>query len=128
MGPDWWLKQAIEQLYQDGIRNLNLARMVRNLVVPSVKTLGLSLSVPYILYHGIAPHIISSPTILVTFQRRICTLHPLPWNCSPYNIISHHTCHISKTYLPPPSASHWHGCLFHRSSKTVQKSIGTYKK
>merc|ERR1719422_2804617 len=74
MGPDWWLKHAIEQLYQDGIRNLNLTRMVRNLVVPSVKPLGLSLSLPYILSHGIAPHIISSPTILVTFQRRIYPL------------------------------------------------------
>ena len=29
MGPDWWLKTAIEQLYQDGIRNLNLTRVVK---------------------------------------------------------------------------------------------------
>ena len=29
MGPDWWLKTAIEQLYQDGIRNLNLARVIK---------------------------------------------------------------------------------------------------
>ena len=29
MGPDWWLKAAIEQLYQDGIRNLNLTRVVK---------------------------------------------------------------------------------------------------
>merc|ERR1712079_550711 len=61
MGPDWWLKAAIEQLYQDGIRNLNLTRVIKNLVVPSVKTLGLSLSVPYIASHGLAPLLISSP-------------------------------------------------------------------
>ena len=24
MGPDWWLKGAIEQLYEDGLRNMNL--------------------------------------------------------------------------------------------------------
>ena len=24
MGPDWWLKAAIEQLYEDGLRNMNL--------------------------------------------------------------------------------------------------------
>ena len=29
MGPDWWLKAAIEQLYQDGIRNLNLTRVIK---------------------------------------------------------------------------------------------------
>ena len=29
MGPDWWLKTAIEQLYQDGIRNLNLGRVIK---------------------------------------------------------------------------------------------------
>jgi E3 ubiquitin-protein ligase MARCH6 len=25
MGPDWWLKAAIEQLYDDGLRNMNLS-------------------------------------------------------------------------------------------------------
>jgi E3 ubiquitin-protein ligase MARCH6 len=29
MGPDWWLKTGIEQLYQDGVRNLNLARIIQ---------------------------------------------------------------------------------------------------
>merc|ERR1719184_406604 len=74
MGPDWWLKESIEQLYQDGIRNLNLSRVVTNLVIPSVKTLGLSLSIPYLLSHGIAPAIISSPTVLIALQRRIYPL------------------------------------------------------
>jgi len=74
MGPDWWLKTAIEQLYQDGIRNLNLTRVVKNLVVPSVKTLGLSLSLPYLLSHGLAPALITSPSLLVTLQRRIYPL------------------------------------------------------
>ena len=27
MGPDWWLKLAIEEVYQDGIRNINLKQM-----------------------------------------------------------------------------------------------------
>lgn len=27
MGPDWWMKAAIEQLYQDGLRGLNLATL-----------------------------------------------------------------------------------------------------
>jgi len=74
MGPDWWLKHAIEQLYQDGIRNLNLTRVIKNLVIPSVKTLGLSLSLPYLISHGLAPHLITSPSLLVTLQRRIYPL------------------------------------------------------
>ena len=76
MGPDWWLKESIEQLYQDGIRldfeinydsdtyfcfrNLNLSRVVTNLVIPCVSTLGLSLCLPYLLSHGLAPQLISS--------------------------------------------------------------------
>ena len=43
-------------------------------MVPSVKTLGLSLSLPYIISHGLAPHLISSPALLVTLQRRIYPL------------------------------------------------------
>merc|ERR1712098_181542 len=74
MGPDWWLKEAIEQLYQDGIRNLNLNNVIKNLVIPSVKALGLSLSIPYIVSHGIAPAVVSSPAILVALQRRIYPL------------------------------------------------------
>lgn len=74
MGPDWWLKEAIEQLYQDGIRNLNLSRVIKNLVIPSVKTLGLSLSIPYLVSHGLAPHLLTSPALLVALQRRIYPL------------------------------------------------------
>ena len=46
----------------------------QNLVVPSVKTLGLSLSLPYLLSHGLAPALITSPSLLVTLQRRIYPL------------------------------------------------------
>ena len=40
-------------------------------MIPSVKTLGLSLSVPYLLAHGLAPAIVTSPQLLVSIQRRI---------------------------------------------------------
>ena len=39
-----------------------------------MKTLGLSLSLPYIISHGLAPQLISSPALLVTLQRRIYPL------------------------------------------------------
>jgi len=71
MGPDWWLKEAIEQLYQDGVRNLDLGRVVTSLVIPCTSTLGLSLSIPYLLAHGLAPLLITSEATLVLVQRRI---------------------------------------------------------
>lgn len=71
MGPDWWLKIAIEQLYQDGIRNINLHRLIPNLVLPCVTRLGLALSLPYIASHGLAPLLVSDFEILVLIQRRI---------------------------------------------------------
>ena len=49
MGPDWWLKHAIEQLYQDGIRNLNLTRVIKvriddNVIVCTSQTLTFDIS------------------------------------------------------------------------------------
>ena len=39
-----------------------------------MKTLGISLSVPYLLSHGLAPAVISSPSLLISLQRRIYPL------------------------------------------------------
>ena len=43
-------------------------------MIPSVKTLGLSLSIPYLVSHGLAPHLLTSPALLVALQRRIYPL------------------------------------------------------
>ncbi|XP_023333010.1 E3 ubiquitin-protein ligase MARCH6 [Eurytemora carolleeae] len=71
MGPDWWLKLSIEQLYQDGIRNMNLTNVIMNLVVPCVTRLGLALAVPYVISHGILPLVLTDTHILINVQRRI---------------------------------------------------------
>ena len=71
MGPDWWLKRSIEQLYLDGLRRLNLAFLIPKLVVPAVTALGLGLSLPYILAHSLLPLVLSEPHLLVMIQRRI---------------------------------------------------------
>ncbi len=71
MGPDWWLKRAIENLYQAGLRGLNLGILIPELVVPAVASLGLALAVPYVIAHGVAPVFIGDDEILVTIQRRI---------------------------------------------------------
>ena len=71
MGPEWWLKRAIEQLYLDGIRGVNLSFLIPYLVVPAVSVLGLSLSLPYVIGHSIAPLFITDPSLLTVVQRRI---------------------------------------------------------
>ena len=71
MGPDWWLKRAIEQLYQDGLRGLNLSYLIPQLIVPAVTSLGLALSVPYVIAHGIVPLICNDFETVVFIQRRI---------------------------------------------------------
>ena len=71
MGPDWWLKRAIEQLYLDGLRRLNLGFLIPKLVIPAVTALGLSLCLPYIMAHSLAPLVLTDPHILVMIQRRI---------------------------------------------------------
>ena len=71
MGPDWWLKRAIEQLYQDGLRGLNLGYLIPQLVVPAVTFLGLALALPYVVAHGVAPVLISDAELVIFIQRRI---------------------------------------------------------
>ena len=71
MGPDWWLKRAIEQLYQDGLRGLNLGYLIPQLVVPAVTFLGLALALPYVVAHGITPVLISDMELVTIIQRRI---------------------------------------------------------
>jgi len=71
MGPDWWLKAGIEQLYQDGVRNLNLTAIMQNIVVPCVMRLGLSLSVPYVFSHSILSLLIQDQQLVINVQRRI---------------------------------------------------------
>jgi len=59
MGPDWWMKAAIERLYQDGLRGLSLSYLIGNLVAPVCVTLGLMLALPYVASHSLAPVLLS---------------------------------------------------------------------
>jgi len=71
MGPDWWLKRAIEQLYQDGLRGLDLSYLIPQLIVPAVTSLGLALAVPYVIAHGVLPLLVEDFETVVFIQRRI---------------------------------------------------------
>ncbi|XP_025242983.1 E3 ubiquitin-protein ligase MARCH6 isoform X2 [Papio anubis] len=55
MGPQWWLKTVIEQVYANGIRNIDLHYIVRRLAAPVISVLLLSLCVPYVIASGVVP-------------------------------------------------------------------------
>uniref|UniRef100_A0AAQ4NX34 E3 ubiquitin-protein ligase MARCHF6 n=1 Tax=Gasterosteus aculeatus aculeatus TaxID=481459 RepID=A0AAQ4NX34_GASAC len=71
MGPQWWLKTVIEQVYANGIRNIDLHFIVRGLAAPVICVLLLSLSVPYTISKGITPLLGVQPEMQTLVERRI---------------------------------------------------------
>ncbi|CAI5780229.1 E3 ubiquitin-protein ligase MARCH6 [Podarcis lilfordi] len=71
MGPQWWLKTVIEQVYANGIRNIDLHFIIRKLAAPVISVLLLSLCVPYIIASGIVPLLGVTPEMQNLVQRRI---------------------------------------------------------
>ncbi|GFR79088.1 E3 ubiquitin-protein ligase MARCH6 [Elysia marginata] len=55
MGPQWWLKRAIERVYNDGMRNLNMRFIMSQICLPVSTCLGLALAVPYVIAYSIIP-------------------------------------------------------------------------
>ncbi|XP_062986295.1 E3 ubiquitin-protein ligase MARCHF6 [Elgaria multicarinata webbii] len=71
MGPQWWLKTVIEQVYANGIRNIDLHFIIRKLAAPVISVLLLSLCVPYIIASGVVPLLGVTPEMQNLVQRRI---------------------------------------------------------
>ncbi|KAM6900702.1 E3 ubiquitin-protein ligase MARCHF6-like [Xenentodon cancila] len=71
MGPQWWLKTVIEQVYANGIRNIDLQFIVRKLAAPVISVLLLSLCVPYVIAAGVVPAVGVTPEMEILMQRRI---------------------------------------------------------
>ncbi|CAL8292795.1 unnamed protein product [Lota lota] len=71
MGPQWWLKTVIEQVYANGIRNIDLHFIIRKLAAPVISVLLLSLCVPYIIATGLVPSVGVTPEMEILIQRRI---------------------------------------------------------
>ncbi|KAK5888741.1 hypothetical protein CesoFtcFv8_014801 [Champsocephalus esox] len=74
MGPQWWLKTVIEQVYANGIRNIDLHFILRGLAAPVICVLLLSLSVPYTISIGITPLLGVTPEMQTLVERRIYPL------------------------------------------------------
>ncbi|XP_056289496.1 E3 ubiquitin-protein ligase MARCH6 [Pseudoliparis swirei] len=71
MGPQWWLKTVIEQVYANGIRNIDLQFIIRKLAAPVISVLLLSLCVPYVIATGVVPTVGVTPEMEILMQRRI---------------------------------------------------------
>uniref|UniRef100_A0A3Q2NXA2 RING-type E3 ubiquitin transferase n=1 Tax=Fundulus heteroclitus TaxID=8078 RepID=A0A3Q2NXA2_FUNHE len=71
MGPQWWLKAVIEQVYANGIRNIDLHFIIRKLAAPVISVLLLSLCVPYVIAAGVVPAVGVTPEMEILMQRRI---------------------------------------------------------
>jgi E3 ubiquitin-protein ligase MARCH6 len=71
MGPDWGLKRAIEQAYRDGLREMDLKFIIRELATPVISCFGLALAVPYVIAHSIMPMFFTSQITRVLIARRI---------------------------------------------------------
>ncbi|XP_056439954.1 LOW QUALITY PROTEIN: E3 ubiquitin-protein ligase MARCHF6-like [Gadus chalcogrammus] len=71
MGPQWWLKTVIEQVYANGIRNIDLHFIIRKLAAPVISVLLLSLCVPYVIATALVPSAGVTPEMEILIQRRI---------------------------------------------------------
>uniref|UniRef100_A0A8C4R178 RING-type E3 ubiquitin transferase n=1 Tax=Eptatretus burgeri TaxID=7764 RepID=A0A8C4R178_EPTBU len=71
MGPQWWLKTVIEQVYANGLRNMNLHFILRELAIPVITVLLLYLCVPYVLAAGAVPLLGVSTEMETLVHRRI---------------------------------------------------------
>lgn len=71
MGPEWGLKRAIEQAYRDGLREMDLKFIIRELATPVISTFGLSLAIPYAIAHSIMPIFFTNQMTRVLIARRI---------------------------------------------------------
>lgn len=71
MGPDWGLKRAIEQAYRDGLREMDLKFIIRELATPVISCFGLALTVPYVIAHSIMPMFFTNQMTRVLIARRI---------------------------------------------------------
>lgn len=74
MGPNWWLKQRLEQVYNDGLRNLNLLFILKQVCLPIVVCLGLALALPYVTAHSVIPTFGASQELQHLAARRIFPL------------------------------------------------------
>lgn len=71
MGPDWFLRAAIERAYRDGIREMHLGFIFRELAAPVIITCGLALAVPYVASYSLVPLLVANAQLRNLIARRL---------------------------------------------------------
>lgn len=71
MGPDWFLRAAIERVYRDGIRDMNLSFVFKELAMPVVVCFGFALAIPYVLAYSIVPMFVTNLPLRNLIARRL---------------------------------------------------------
>jgi len=70
-GPQWWLREAIDTILQNGFRNIDLKFIIFKLFYPVNVCIGCSLAIPCILSRSVAPLFIEDEAYLLLIERRI---------------------------------------------------------
>lgn len=71
MGPNWKMRRAIERVYGDGIRNMDLMFILHDLAMPVTGAFGMALAMPYAIAHGIVPLIVSNAQLKNIVARHV---------------------------------------------------------
>jgi len=71
LGPNWWLRDALENIYNQGARNFQLKSFLWLVVWPVVSTLIIMLTIPYIISNGLVPLLPVDESLMLRFQRRV---------------------------------------------------------
>ncbi|XP_047132689.1 E3 ubiquitin-protein ligase MARCHF6 isoform X1 [Hydra vulgaris] len=71
VGPDWWLKDAIDRVYRNGFMNINLSFILKNIIAPVCVTLLLAITAPYFAAKGVLPLLGFGPDFVTMCLRRM---------------------------------------------------------
>lgn len=55
VGPDWWLRDAVDTAYRNGFANMNLMFIIQKIVYPVLVSLLLAITAPYVAVAGLLP-------------------------------------------------------------------------
>jgi len=71
VGPEWWLKEAIDRAYRNGIVNMNLSFIIKQIFYPVITTLLLALTIPYVMTAGMLPYLSGDRDLVILSIRRV---------------------------------------------------------
>ncbi|CAB3989401.1 E3 ubiquitin- ligase MARCH6 isoform X1 [Paramuricea clavata] len=71
MGPEWWLKRVLDQIYQNGLREMDMTYILQKLIFPVTICLMLMITTPYVAANLFIPLLVPSREIQLLFIRQV---------------------------------------------------------